>query len=41
MPDFDGLSFSVGRQVAGAVNHFDTPADVRAWLEMLAAEGDA
>ena len=41
MPDFDGLGFSVGRQVAGAINHFDTPADVRAWLESLAAESDA
>ena len=41
MPDFDGLGFSVGRQVAGAINHFDTPADVRAWLESLVAESDA
>ena len=41
MPDFDGLGISVGRQVAGAINHFDTPADVRAWLESLVAESDA
>jgi trehalose 6-phosphate phosphatase len=41
MPEFDGLSFSVGRQVAGAINQFDTPADVREWLESLAAESDA
>jgi trehalose 6-phosphate phosphatase len=36
MPDFDGIGFSVGRQVAGAINHFDTPSDVREWLEQIA-----
>jgi trehalose 6-phosphate phosphatase len=42
MPDFSGLGLSVGRQVAGAINHFDTPAEVRQWLERLApAESDA
>ncbi len=43
MPEFDGVAFSVGRQVAGAARHFDAPADVRAWLERLvpAAENDA
>lgn len=35
MPDFAGVAFSVGRQVAGAINHFDCPADVRAWLERI------
>ena len=42
MPDFGGLGLSVGRQVAGAIHHFDTPAEVRQWLERLvAAESDA
>ncbi len=43
MPDFAGVAFSVGRQVAGAATHFDSPADVRAWLERLvpAAENGA
>jgi trehalose 6-phosphate phosphatase len=41
MPDFDGLAFSVGRQVAGAINHFDTPADVRAWLAQIVAAAES
>jgi len=36
MPDFAGHAFSVGRQVQGAENHFDCPADVREWLEHIA-----
>ncbi len=35
MPDFAGIGLSVGRQVAGAINHFECPADVRAWLERI------
>jgi trehalose 6-phosphate phosphatase len=35
MPKFDGLAFSVGREVAGAVKQFDAPADVRDWLDRL------
>jgi len=37
MPDFDGLSFSVGRRAQGVAGHFDAPADVRAFLAGLAA----
>ncbi len=35
MPDFDGLSFSVGRRAIGVHGHFDSPADVRAFLARL------
>jgi len=42
IPDFGGLGFSVGRLVPGANGHFDTPEDVRAWLERIVADrGDA
>jgi trehalose 6-phosphate phosphatase len=35
MPDFDGLSFSVGRRAKGVAGHFDAPADVREFLARL------
>jgi trehalose 6-phosphate phosphatase len=35
MPDFGGLGLSVGRQVEGAIRHFDAPSDVRQWLERI------
>ncbi len=35
MPDFDGLSFSVGRRAHGVDGHFDSPADVRDFLAQL------
>lgn len=35
LPDFDGLSFSVGRRCEGVAGHFDAPRDVRAWLARL------
>jgi trehalose 6-phosphate phosphatase len=35
MPDFDGLAFSVGRHAHGVAGHFDSPADVRAFLAQL------
>jgi trehalose 6-phosphate phosphatase len=35
MPDFDGLSFSVGRRASGVAGHFDAPADVREFLARL------
>lgn len=42
IPEFGGLGFSVGRVIAGADGHFDTPADVRAWLARVVADrGDA
>jgi trehalose 6-phosphate phosphatase len=36
MPEFDGIAFSVGRDVAGVSGHFATPARVRAWLDRIA-----
>ncbi len=35
MPDFDGLSFSVGRRARGVAGHFDAPDDVREFLARL------
>ena len=35
MPDFDGLSFSVGRQARGVAGIFTGPSDVRRWLASL------
>ena len=35
MPDYKGLSFSVGRRARGVDGHFDTPADVREFLARL------
>jgi trehalose 6-phosphate phosphatase len=35
MPDFNGLSFSVGRRVRGVEGHFDAPSDVREFLARL------
>jgi trehalose 6-phosphate phosphatase len=36
IPDLGGAGFSVGRKIAGARGHFDKPADVRRWLDILA-----
>lgn len=35
MPEFEGLAMSVGRIVPGAAKRFETPSDVRRWLERL------
>ncbi len=35
MPDFDGLSFSVGRQARGVAGTFSGPSQVRRWLANL------
>lgn len=35
MPEFGGLALSVGRTVAGAERRFETPADVRHWIERI------
>ena len=35
MPDFNGLSFSVGRRARGVAGHFDAPSDVREFLARL------
>jgi trehalose 6-phosphate phosphatase len=40
VPEFDGQAMSVGRKVAGVEHFFDSPAEVRRWLERL-AEGVA
>jgi trehalose 6-phosphate phosphatase len=36
--EFGGLGFSVGRRVEGAAGCFETPADVRWWLEVISRE---
>jgi trehalose 6-phosphate phosphatase len=36
MPEFDGVGISVGRRIPGVSLCFDTPAEVRAWLDQLA-----
>ncbi len=38
MPEFDGLAISVGRKVLGVSARFQTPHDVRQWLERLGTE---
>jgi trehalose 6-phosphate phosphatase len=39
LPDFSGIGMSVGRKMPGVTAHFETPGDVRAWLERI-AQGD-
>jgi trehalose 6-phosphate phosphatase len=41
MPDFNGLSFSVGLRAPGVAGHFDTPADVRDFLARLLDDGES
>lgn len=36
LPEFNGHAMSVGRSIPGADDRFQTPADVRGWLERLA-----
>jgi trehalose 6-phosphate phosphatase len=38
IPDFGGLSFSVGRVIPGIDGHFDKPEDVRSWLARIVAD---
>lgn len=39
MPEFDGVGFSVGREVQGIAGMFEAPSDVRRWIaEMVRAE---
>jgi trehalose 6-phosphate phosphatase len=40
MPEFDGVAISVGRTVGGAKRHFETPAEVRRWIEQICRLGD-
>ena len=35
MPELNGIGMSVGRRIPGVSMCFDTPGDVRAWLEQL------
>ena len=39
VPEFRGLAISVGRKVPGVADRFQTPADVRRWLERLSRQG--
>jgi trehalose 6-phosphate phosphatase len=36
MPEFNGIAMSVGRRLSGIDDHFESPAEVRLWLERLA-----
>ena len=38
IPEFGGLGFSVGRDVAGVHGHFDTPEEVRSWLARIVTD---
>jgi trehalose 6-phosphate phosphatase len=35
LPEFDGISISVGRKVAGVESCFERPSDVRRWLDEI------
>ena len=35
MPEFKGHAMSVGKRIPGIHDHFQSPADVRRWLELL------
>lgn len=39
LPEFDGLGFSVGRELKGAQGYFATPREVRHWLYELLQNG--
>ena len=41
LPEFGGTGFSVGRHIDGVAGCFDTPSDVRWWLETLTREKPA
>jgi trehalose 6-phosphate phosphatase len=41
LPEFSGVGLSVGGIVPGASFNFDTPHDVRLWLEQLSKQADA
>lgn len=36
VPEFEGVAISVGRMVPGVAQRFETPSDVRRWLERIA-----
>lgn len=39
LSDFDGIGISVGRTIPGVAHRFDTPREVRRWLQQI-SEGD-
>jgi trehalose 6-phosphate phosphatase len=39
VPEFDGVAISVGRMVPGVAQRFETPSDVRRWLERIVKDG--
>jgi trehalose 6-phosphate phosphatase len=38
MPEFDGIAASVGRRISWVEHCFNSPSDVRTWVEHLAVE---
>jgi trehalose 6-phosphate phosphatase len=38
IPEYGGIAVSVGRRIPGIDEHFNSPSDVRAWLERLSVE---
>ena len=39
LPEFDGIGFSVGREVQGIAGMFETPSDVRRWIAEMVRGG--
>jgi trehalose 6-phosphate phosphatase len=39
LPEFDGIGFSVGREVQGIAGMFETPSDVRRWIAEMVRAG--
>lgn len=40
MPEFDGVAISVGRTIAGARRAFESPSEVRRWVQDLCEAGN-
>jgi trehalose 6-phosphate phosphatase len=41
MPEFGGVSISVGRTIEGVLKRFDAPTDVRRWLQEICKRAEA
>jgi len=39
LPEFDGIGFSVGREVQGIAGMFEAPSDVRRWIAEMVRAG--
>ena len=39
LPEFDGVGFSVGREIQGIAGMFETPGDVRRWIAEMVRAG--